>query len=125
MTENMNKLLQLLDQNPEAKEKALAALKSLSAEASEEAMLNSVFAPLAREAGIPLTLEDVKGMAELVAGEDAVLSAKDLEGVSGGGIFTLIPRVQKVVEDVNEVIEKIKKKQTPGRPKGKPTKNGL
>ncbi len=125
MTENMNKLLQLLDQNPEAKEKALAALKSLSAEASEEAMLNSVFAPLAREAGIPLTLEDVKGMAELVAGEDAVLSAKDLEGINGGGIFTLIPRVQKVVEDVNEVIEKIKKKQTPGRPKGKPTKNGL
>ena len=110
MSENMNKVLELLKQNPELQEKVLAALKDLTREADLEKLLN-VFAPIAKEAGVQLTAEDVKGFAENMP-EDAPLGAEDLTGVNGGFLYGMGPLLGRVIQSMTTVVNNMKKSRT-------------
>ena len=112
MTENMNKVLNLLGKTPELKEKVLTALKSLSKEADLETVLNDVLGPIGREAGVQLTAEDVKDLADSVS-EDEKLSPEDLTDVNGGMMFCIIPLVEKVIKGIITVVNTINNKPKP------------
>ena len=112
MTENMNKVLDLLGKTPELKEKVLTALKSLSKEADLETVLNDVLGPIGREAGVQLTAEDVKDLADSVS-EDENLSPEDLTDVNGGMMFGIIPLVEKVIKGIITVVNTINNKPKP------------
>ncbi len=112
MTENMNKVLDLLGKTPELKEKVLTALKSLSKEADLETVLNDVLGPIGREAGVQLTAEDVKDLADSVS-EDEKLSPEDLTDVNGGMMFGIIPLVEKVIKGIITVVNTINNKPKP------------
>lgn len=120
MSENMKKVLELLKKNPELQEKVMAALKSLDAEADVEKLLNDVFAPIAKEAGVQLTAEDVKSFAENVS-EDAPLSADDLADVNGGFLYGIFPLIGKVVQGITNVVNQMNKKPEPDDVKKKGT----
>ena len=112
MSENMNKVLEQLQKNPELQEKVMAALKSLDAEADVEKLLNDVFAPIAKEAGVQLTAEDVKSFAENVP-EDAPLTMDDLTDVNGGFLYGMMPLLGKVVQGITNVVNQMNKKSEP------------
>ena len=112
MTENMNKVLDLLGKTPELKEKVLTALKSLSKEADLETVLNDVLGPIGRAAGVQLTAEDVKDLADSVS-EDEKLSPEDLTDVNGGMMFGIIPLVEKVIKGIITVVNTINNKPKP------------
>ena len=112
MAENMNKVLDLLGKTPELKEKVLTALKSLSKEADLETVLNDVLGPIGREAGVQLTAEDVKDLADSVS-EDEKLSPEDLTDVNGGMMFGIIPLVEKVIKGIITVVNTINNKPKP------------
>ncbi len=112
MTENMNKVLDLLGKTPELKEKVLTALKSMSKEADLETVLNDVLGPIGREAGVQLTAEDVKDLADSVS-EDEKLSPEDLTDVNGGMMFGIIPLVEKVIKGIITVVNTINNKPKP------------
>ena len=112
MTENMNKVLDLLGKTPELKEKVLTALKSLSKEADLETVLNDVLGPIGREAGVQLTAEDVKDLADSVS-EDEKLSPEVLTDVNGGMMFGIIPLVEKVIKGIITVVNTINNKPKP------------
>ena len=112
MTENMNKVLDLLGKTPELKEKVLTALKSLSKEVDLETVLNDVLGPIGREAGVQLTAEDVKDLADSVS-EDEKLSPEDLTDVNGGMMFDIIPLVEKVIKGIITVVNTINNKPKP------------
>lgn len=108
----MNKVLDLLAKTPELKEKVLTALKSLSKEADLETVLNDVLGPIGREAGVQLTAEDVKDLADSVS-EDEKLSPEDLTDVNGGMMFGIIPLVEKVIKGIITVVNTINNKPKP------------
>ena len=112
MTENMNKVLELLEKKPELKEKVLTALKSLSKEADLETVLNDVLGPVGREAGVQLTAEDVKELADSVP-EDEKLSPDDLTDVNGGLFFGIIPLVEKAIKGIVNVVNTFNNKPKP------------
>ena len=112
MSENMNKVLEQLQKNPELQEKVMAALKSLDAEADVEKLLNDVFAPIAKEAGVLLTAEDVKSFAENEP-EDAPLTMDDLTDVNGGFLYGMMPLLGKVVQGITNVVNQMNKKSEP------------
>lgn len=112
MSENMNKMMELLKQNPELQEKLMAALKAMGNDASLETILKDVFAPIAQEAGIALTAEDIKDFADSMP-EDAALSTDDLKDVNGGMFLGMIPAIGKMVSGIVTVINKIKETPKP------------
>ena len=107
-----DKVLDLLGKTPELKEKVLTALKSLSKEADLETVLNDVLGPIGREAGVQLTAEDVKDLADSVS-EDEKLSPEDLTDVNGGMMFGIIPLVEKVIKGIITVVNTINNKPKP------------
>ena len=80
--------------------------------ADVEKLLNDVFAPIAKEAGVQLTAEDVKSFAENVS-EDAPLSADDLADVNGGFLYGIFPLIGKVVQGITNVVNQMNKKSEP------------
>ena len=108
MSENMNKVLELLKKNPELQEKVMAALNALAQDATLETMLNDVLAPVAMEAGVALTAEDVKDFADSMP-EDTTLSLDDLTGVNGGLILGVVPAMGKAIRSIVTAVNSAKK----------------
>ncbi len=85
MNENMSKLVDYLKENPEKQEQVMEALKNLPRDVTEETVLNDILAPVAKEAGTDLTLDDVK---EFVKSSEATpLTEEQMEEVSGGFVL--------------------------------------
>lgn len=78
MKEDLNKLVELAKNDETLMKKLQEAAKNYDGEQTEEAFFNSVVAPIAKEAGLSLSLDDLK----LSAGE---LNLDEMAQVGGGG----------------------------------------
>ncbi len=82
MTENMNKVLELLKNSPDLMEKVTSAIKSLTSKVDLLSTLKNVLAPIAGKIGIDLNDDDVKGLADNLPNA-LPLSADDLKNLGG------------------------------------------
>lgn len=85
MNSNISKFIDYLKENPEKQKQVMEALKNLSRDASEETVLNDILAPVAKEAGVDLTMDDVKELAE--TSEATPLTEDQMDEVSGGFVL--------------------------------------
>ena len=82
---NVEKFEELLRSDEALQEKLRAAIDVYEGDKSDErAVFDAVIAPLAAEAGLPLSHDEWKSLAEL-AREGVELSDEELEAVAGGG----------------------------------------
>ena len=85
MNTNISKLVEYLKENPAKKDQLMESLKNLPRDASEETVLNDILAPVAKEAGIELTMDDVKELVE--TSEVTPLTEDQMDEVSGGFVL--------------------------------------
>ncbi len=109
MSDNMNKMLELMKTNPELQKKAETALNSMSDQTSAETLLNDILGPIAKELGIELTMDDLTAFADHVT-DTVSLSLDDMAEVNGGFLYGLIPLVGKVVQGINSKLNSAKGK---------------
>lgn len=80
MANNVSLFMKKLSEDENLQKKAAEALKALPADASEADQFNAVVAPLAKEMGLEVTLEDFAAMKDELS-----VSEEELKQTAGGG----------------------------------------
>ena len=103
MTDNMQKVLTLVESNAGLQQKLTDSINVLPDNATTETLYREVFAPVAQEAKIDLTIDDVASFVQEVQAQGYDLSDEALEKIAGGFPTSLF---KFVVPITNKVIEK-------------------
>ena len=105
MKENLFKVLEQIEANPELKEKFDSYIDNSDGDSSAEVLFDELLGPIAQEAGIALTVDDITDFCKEAEGIE--LTDEALERIAGGSAQTLVINVAGTI--VRKIVQWISK----------------